>query len=363
MPDVIEIHTSDLISFKRCRRRWNWTSPLRGNLVQGDSPAVSALWLGSGFHFALEDFHGYNRFGHPVDAFMAYINAHKYQQLPEDVDDLTELGCSMLSYYADMWLLKPGREQFNTLYLSQSEPNTIDIPAVEFKWAIPLPITGPNGESVHFAGTFDRVVRDAEKRIWVIDYKTAASMASGGLETDSQVSGYTYAARKLFGSDVEGVIWQQHLKKQATGPALLKNGEFSKNKAAGVPWLLYNAALIERYGKVPAEYREHMAALLEEETEYGDAFVRQTRIRRSPKSSANFEKQLLDTVEDMLNSELKVYPNPTRDCAWDCQVRTACITMDDGYDYEDVLEQNFISRPEETDWRERIEWPHGIEEM
>lgn len=353
---VIDIHTSDLINFKRCRRRWNWTSPIRENLVPLEGNR-GPLWLGSGFHFALEDYHGFNVFEHPVEAFLAYVEAHRANQLPEDAEELIELGCSMLSYYADVWLNKPGREKFQTFQLIDIA-NGVDW-AVEMKWAIPILVR--NGEQVNYVGTFDRVVRDSEGRIWVIDYKTAARLESANLETDSQVSAYTWAARQLFGQDVEGVIWQQHLKKQANGPAILKNGEFSKNRAAGVPWSLYHSALIEKFGHIPEEYREHLSSLLDEETEYGDAFIRQIRIRRSEESTANFEIGMLEAVEDMLDDEVKLYTNPTRDCSWDCSVRTACITMDDGYDWEDILGTNYVTRPEEVNWRDRIKMPEIVE--
>lgn len=348
---VIEIHTSDRLNFRRCRRKWNWTSPMHGNLVLADSPSAGPLWLGSGFHFAMEDYHGWKRFDHPTDAFLAYVEAHRESQLPEDVDELIELGCSMLSYYADVWLQKPGREHYTTMSIGLTEP------LVEFSWSIPLEgMQGPNGEDVNYVGTFDRVVFDSEDRIWVIDYKTAARLETGNLETDSQVSAYTWAARKLFGDRVEGVIWQQHLKKVARGPAKLKAGGFSQNKSAGVPWSLYRSALIEEFGGIPQEYVEHLNSLLEEETEQGDAFVKQQLIRRSPESSLNFEKYMRMEVSDMVSGP-QIYPNPTRDCAWDCPVRTACITLEDGYDWELILGENFVKRTNETNWRDRIKWP------
>lgn len=58
--DIIPIHTSDRGIFKQCRRRWNWSSPTRHNLIP--KPTVyginAALWFGTGIHHALQ--HYYN---------------------------------------------------------------------------------------------------------------------------------------------------------------------------------------------------------------------------------------------------------------------------------------------------------------
>ena len=49
--DHFSIHTSDRITFKRCRRKWDFSSPLRQHLApQGG--VVTPLWFGTGFHFA-----------------------------------------------------------------------------------------------------------------------------------------------------------------------------------------------------------------------------------------------------------------------------------------------------------------------
>src|SRR5438270_10658262 len=69
-----EIHNSDAALFQRCRRKWNWSSTLRAGLESLDAQPA-ALWFGSGFHFAMEDYHGYRQFKTPMDAFLAYVNA------------------------------------------------------------------------------------------------------------------------------------------------------------------------------------------------------------------------------------------------------------------------------------------------
>ena len=70
---VAIIRSSDRMGFKRCRRRWGWQSHLRGNLTPVES--ASPLWYGSGFHYAMEDFHGEKVWPTGVAAFEAYVKA------------------------------------------------------------------------------------------------------------------------------------------------------------------------------------------------------------------------------------------------------------------------------------------------
>src|SRR5215831_6727910 len=99
------IRTSDRIAFKRCRRRWGWSSHLRGNL--GTKESSGPLWFGTGMHFALEDFHGYRTYGTPASAFAAYCDAcyrnRSKVQTPGDYHELRDLGIGMMTYY-EQWL-------------------------------------------------------------------------------------------------------------------------------------------------------------------------------------------------------------------------------------------------------------------
>lgn len=57
--DIIPIHTSDRGTFKMCRRRWNWSSPTRHNLIP--KPRIYGidhrLWFGTGIHYALQHYY------------------------------------------------------------------------------------------------------------------------------------------------------------------------------------------------------------------------------------------------------------------------------------------------------------------
>src|SRR5688572_12675352 len=95
--NVAIIRTSDRGTFKRCRRKWGLSSHLQHNRVFNNQ--IQYFWFGSGGHYALEDYHGYNYYKHPAEAFRAYIlaqrrfaQANKYVILPPDINELESLG-------------------------------------------------------------------------------------------------------------------------------------------------------------------------------------------------------------------------------------------------------------------------------
>jgi hypothetical protein len=344
-----EIHTSDRVSFLRCRRRWDLSSPLRRNLSL-DGAANPYLWLGTGFHFALEDYHGYNRFTRPDVALRAFSEAWRpsdprHDKRPDDWQELIDLGCEMFSYYTQYWL--PRRREFETFWVN-------GVPQVEVEFKIPIP-----GTDANYVGKFDRVVVDPYGRLWVQDYKTAAQFDTNKLETDPQVSTYVWAAMHLYPEyQTEGMLYTQFLKSPPKEPRVLANGELSLDKSQRTTYSLYRKAVKDRNdGKIPRKYREILETLKAQETPEGDRFIIQNLVRRNEHAALAEVSKIAAQTIDMLNPELPLYPNPTRDCIWDCSFRSVCLAMDDGSDYQYMLESEFVTRNEEDPWRSRIKWP------
>lgn len=345
--DLPSIHNSDRVQFQRCRRRWNWNSYLRMGLEPMAEPP-KALWFGSGFHFAMEDFHGYKRFPTHKAALWAYARSFGPAERPPEWRSLLVTGEKMLDYYSDSWL--PQRQDFETYWID-------GVPQVEVDFEIKLP-----GVSATYGGTFDRIVVDAYGRLWVLDWKTAGKFDSAKWETDPQVSAYTWAASLIYGKRFEGVVMVQFLKTPPEPPKMLKPGKdglpkFSKDKSQACNYDLYYAALKEAFGYIPDEYSDHLTMLGRQDTPEGDNFIRWDFIRRNWDFCDAERNKLVLIAKDMLNKKLPMYPNPTRDCSWDCPFRVPCIAMDDGSDYEEILRSNYMPRREITGWRKKLVYP------
>lgn len=394
-PNGIEIHTSDRATFKRCRRKFEWGSTLGENLIK-IGPDHKAFFLGTGFHFALEDWWGYRRFAHPALAFAAYYDAQKPDDLPDEADQVLEMATGMLSYYVEDWIEDyKDREPWETLWVPDSEG--VSRPQVEVEIAIDLTqllfealpthheawskgqeLTdfqdwleenfGPR--EVHYVITLDRAVIDKHERIFGLDYKTAASFDVLNLQTNPQAGSYDWAGNLFYsptGYRFEGMIWEQFRKVVPAPPKWVNDGKknegFSTAVDQSTTYRLYRKALKARFGKMPNEerYSEMLGLLANAQSNEGDRFIRYDILRRNDKQREVEQEKIIAEVLEMLDPNLPMYPNPTKDCSWDCPFKAPCLAKDDGSDYEFILQEEYAQwSGYRDDWRARVKYPAAL---
>lgn len=142
------------------------------------------FWFGTGMHWALEDCHGYNKYGHPAQAFWAYYQACKEAHtLPPTADELILVGIGMMQYYWDIWLKEQDRQPLPTLWVNGT-------PMCELRFEIPLPMEDGEGNQLSYRGTIDRVIEDEHGRLWVGEYKSAKAFRLYHFDTDDQITAY-----------------------------------------------------------------------------------------------------------------------------------------------------------------------------
>jgi len=354
--DYISIHTSDRNSYRRCRRKWNWTSALREHLepVQINDK----FFVGNCLHYSMEDFHGYNYFGHPYNAFKAYYDAYKEWALEKETEEYsallfeeeTEFAQGLLDHYASYWLKQ--RNLFETLWIDSN-------PLVEVEFSIYIPELSEHlGKPVIYQGKVDRVVKDDIGRLWIVEYKTTTAFENEKLQTDPQCSNYAWASQFFLPEPVSGIIHMQFVKDAPKPPRILKNGDISTAKDQKTTLKLLRDALIEKYGLVPSKYNDLIKNLMEKEDDYGDSFIRVAYVERNNYHRANEYPKILAEAFEMTSENLIAYPNPTRDCSWDCDFRTPCLLMDGGLDWQYVIKENYQKREEgDKPWLNKIKVP------
>lgn len=375
---TIEIHTSDRQLFKRCRRRFGWGSTLRENLIM-IGPDKDNFFIGTGFHFALEDFWGYRRFSHPALAFAAYYDAHKASELPENSDADLELATGMLMYFVDEWL-EEHPEPYETLWVDGKPQVEIEV-AINLNDLLYEEVTRSQRFSPRYNGyiadflrdneviyvtTYDRVVIDHHERIFGEDHKTAAQFDELNLQTNPQSGAYNWSMNLFYtplGYKVEGIVWSQYKKAVPEAPKLVnvgkKNEGLSQDIRQATTYRLYRRALIERYGTIPDSYLGILAELGNAQDDYGDRFVRRDTLRLNEQQREAEQTKIIQEVLEMLDPDLPLYPNPTKDCSWDCPFREPCLQMDDGSDYRHTLDMQYVPwRGYKDNWREKIKWPN-----
>jgi hypothetical protein len=102
-----------------------------------------------------------------------------------------------------------------------------------------------------------------------------------------------------------------------------------------------------------------MNTLMKSETQDKDRYIVRDKIHRNPEQCYHEAQKILLELEDMLNPDLPLYPNPTRDCSRMCSFLTPCVNMDDGSDWEALLTQAYSSRDQDLErlWRARLPSP------
>lgn len=402
------IRTSDRRTFRRCLRKWDFQSSLRGNWQHKGTEQNINFWFGSAIHFSMEDYHGENKFGDPRKAFWAYYQAFPADELPMGAEAHYELGMAMLSYYLTWYKRHNDVAGFETalvdpethqLYNPHQVKKTDKMEyAVEQSFILPLNTyvaVDANGNirkaffnvqdpscisftyngvecdivPICYHGTMDRIVCDKYGRYWVLDYKTAKGADTNKLDTDDQISAYLWAFEKWFGIKPYGFIYLQLTKEAVQEPKRLKNGELSVDKKQKTTYSLLKQEIINDYGTVNAapskliQFLNHMASI---ESPEGDRFIRWDFVKRTPEQIKSTEEHIMGELHHMLWEDLYCYPSPTRDCIWDCPCRDLCLALD-RKDETAVNEfmQNFEQRPRNEDgnldpWRENIPWPEKL---
>lgn len=374
---AVIIRTSDRIAFKQCRRKWGFSSHLKKNLAPNNLAAP--LWFGSAIHYALEDYHGWNRFGHPREAFKAYClaTAQNYKrELPPDAQEHYELGKAMMDYYIHYWLGAYPRKPDATYWEENAQTGLME-PQVEVNFEIPIPIdpertpllaqyvAALGADCVLYRGTIDRVAIDDFGHLWIVEYKTAKMAQNTHFATDPQVTTYVWAASLIYDRPVAGVIYQQFVKKMPNPPRLLNNGQISTAANMITSYPLYKEALEAMYGelkKSPAKNVEYMNRLMSSENDQRDRYIIRENIVRNTQQGHSEAWKIMMELEDMLNPDLPLYPNPTRDCTRMCSFLTTCVNMDDGSDWEQLLEEQYSERDQDVDrmWRRRMPSPEQL---
>ena len=356
---IAVIRTTDRSVFRTCRRRWDLSSHLRQNLAP--KAQAKPLWLGSGVHYALEDFYGYKYYGSARKAFEAYIYAwfkFNKESLPEDWELVAAQGIQMLEYF-EIWL--EDRDVMPTYYLDGK-------PQVEVNIKIEIPKDMlPNAskieaDKVFYSLTLDRVSYDKQlDGLWVVEYKTAAQIQTTHFINDPQTTAYIWAAEQVFPLPILGVCYQQHKKQSPKPGKILKNGSVSSAQNQATSRKMYKKTLEQVYGnvqKAPAACVALLNELAGNENQHYDNFLRRDFIYRNEHvSKAEVGKILMETSE-MLDPNLNIYPNPSRMCSMMCSFVSVCTSMDDGSDYKEELETLFESRYTSYDeWRKFLPDP------
>lgn len=343
MTEKVEIHISDVRSFRQCRRKWSWSSRLGKNL----EPAIpyAPFFTGKAIHAALEFFYeGSTRPEDTIDAYLA--NEETYL---ERLDNLWPMERKKLDdeihkvrYLIDHYFLW---QENDTLAYSDRNLEFIEM---ERGWEVPIEIpVGEKRVSGILAGRFDGYCRHKPtNRYYVFETKTARSVDSFArtLATDQQCTLYQWAAEKTYDVPITGTLFNIMSKSQPKRPGLTKTGKMSKNKRINTTWFYYVRALREDLGLSDAEIKSQYGEFLTELRKGTGKFFRRHPIERSEIQMDSAVSGLIQTASEMLNPDTPLYAAPSwMNCNF-CLFKGPCIAKDMGGNYEELLKHEFNLR-------------------
>jgi hypothetical protein len=400
--EIIPLHQSDVSNFKRCRRKWEWSSPMRLNLTgKADQLGINInFWFGSGIHYALQQYYDPDFRRDPVEAFVWWYQtvmhggtvtesqlelgydrkpkpvwgsnapdgepdtdspprAYKIEGLfdllaqPEEYDfeGHHELGINMMAFYRD-WA--PRNDDFTVIDCER----VFSVPILNPSTGEPLRAIDPRDgveKEVHARGKRDAVVQDNTTGAYgILEHKTAVDISEGyfdKLDKDEQVTRYMWAGQyeaELYGLPYKRLSFVHYngiRKTYPKPPTELKSGWFSidRTKESTTYEMLMQFIRERPFIKMTLADNEKAQAYIEYVKEKGDQqFVERRTVSRNPREIQSCGERIYMEAMDMLQPDLRIYPNPTGDWAClRCIFRGPCIARDDGSDWQQILADNY----------------------
>jgi hypothetical protein len=395
--EVLDVSVTERGQFRKCRRQWHLET------IENLAPKRPTIELdfGTGLHSALEAYYlGAGEGAHDLDAAHnaldewlaeAVHKADDLEQPPEVHEELIEhtaLGHTMLDNYVRFdqasrvplgdtiavegqpvgdptdWHVPKGYPPLARVTLHESGRLLVPIVDPETKQVLeprslrdPGRKLAPTSDMMHVPMLSARIDlltlrKTPKKGLWVVDHKSAGSQPSDrGWDFDDQATGYCYVVWRWTGKIPRGVV-PNYLIKQAPKPPRIVGKHKDKLSTAKDQLTtpdMYREALKEHGLIMPGSGRiasdDHaacMAALLERGW---DPFFRRFEVTRNAHELESFERRLYAEYHDMREAtynEMQRYPNPSTYWCPGCRVNSICHAMEDGSDYEDVIEHNFV---------------------
>lgn len=387
---VHSIHTSTRRAFRSCRRRWYWSD--REMWFPKVTPPP--LEFGVAFHKAMEAYYNPLMWGRSflaqqgvaLKAFSDECDRQlrRYRRLngEPEVEVLEEykarktLGLNMIKYYTSA---------VSPVYDRGFTPVRVEVP-------FEVLIRGPQGEIIRctcdqcwkrfrnylirngqtpqqrkpenffglpvtYGGRLDMLAQDDIGRYWIFDWKTTSRLLDEGkeesfLELDDQVASYVWALRTAYGIPVAGFVYVEIKKAYPQPPEELsrvyKGRKFSTNKQFLTTYQIYrnHVQVHDPDGYHNGLYDDHLAWLRDE----GPRFHQRHQIHKNEHEIEEVGKNIYLEARDMIENP-RIYPQPGRWSCPSCLYRQPCLGMNQGEDWQYMLETMFEKR-EKHYWEE-----------
>lgn len=291
---------SEISSWQRCRRKTHFGYGLNITPVAigPRKPSSGQRDAGSAAHLGVEMINRGYGLDDALVAVTDYINELRMIRQPEG-HILPELTKEDDKEWWTVWRLAQAMTTNYVAWLEEGNEVGVKFLSIEEDWEVQI----PDSDFVLF-GKIDAVIFDPLLDGEVVrDYKSVATFGQTPMDVDFQLRTYAWARWRLSGTVP---VRAEHLMmKRVLGTGNAKPPFF------------------ERY-------------------------------------SININRHILEVHENHLISRViemaahrgtnaedpRLWPNPTKDCSWDCDYKDLCPAVDNGMDWEDMIEEYYDVRVE-----------------
>ena len=398
---VHEIHTSERKSFRGCRRRWDWIF----HQYYYPKVTAKPLEFGVAFHNAMETLYDPETWkfdrqivlnsalqvftdtcGEQKRKYLDHIEQYELDthDAEEDYSERVELGLGMLRFFAEKvqpgwdknWLPRyvevefmvpiqnPDTGEFlmckcvqcQVLYCNHLNAQEPDIDHLILRKkdgsGYVLSMNGQGhipweGLPGVLAGRIDAIMQDSLNNLWIVDWKTAARLSNDGddsfLYLDDQISSYVMALRRKLGIDIRGFLYVEIRKAVPEPPArnqarrLGRIFSVSKNQATTHELYLQTVRGEDTEAYEAGLYDDFLKYLEEE----GTAYHHRYQIHKTDEELEQIERTLFYEASDMLDPNLRIYPNAGKfNCGY-CAFRQPCMEVNRQGDPQFLLDEMF----------------------
>lgn len=211
-------------------------------------------------------------------------------------------------------------------------------------------------KQVHARGRMDQVIQDNESgRHGLRDYKTTSRVDDDyfrHLDLDEQCTTYSWAAEQMAilydlpYTTIDFIDYQALLKNYPKPPTVNKRGfPLSVNRQSESTTAEMFAEAVDVLGirklfELDDSAQRYYTWLVETEDR---RFINTYRVRRNKFQKYNCGRRLYFEAMDMLDPNISIYPNPTKDYGClNCWFRAPCVMVEDGGDYKILLEDGYV---------------------
>lgn len=284
------IRYSEIRAFQRCRRKWlnGYVLGLRLPEFDGEYEPKIKRDAGTLVHADLERYYNGDS---PVPGVWLKTQDPTGGTFAAEWSKVFDLAQIMLDGYAQ-WLLEEGFDQGERTHGTEVE--------------VDVPMGAMLGDEVVLRVHIDRIVEDLDFGGFIIeDTKTVDSIdKDSSFDIDWQLRTYVLAARDILGLNV---IAARH--------NMLRR--------------------VKRTARATPPFYARTSVILSDEI-----------LASHERALRGVLTDIIQTYHDLENGgvDYVAYPNPTKDCSWDCDFLPICAMHDDGSDLSGVRETLYIKR-------------------